>query len=113
MVLFEYIRFFMKHKLYSAESIQELNQNAVFMQLINKVNFKTLRGKQLSFGTPEITKSGLPKKINNVNDLCAELESSIHNAMFAAYNDSHYADMTTLGDLHIYTDGRPMRFVPV
>jgi hypothetical protein len=112
LVLLNYMRYFIKHIMYSAQSVNELNRNPVFKQFIEKLHFGNPQSNAFSYGTPEIVRSGLPAAINNVSDASAELENIIHNAMFSAYNDENYSNMDSLGELNVYTDGRPMRFVP-
>jgi len=64
------------------------------------------------YGTKENTKTGLPKKINNVMDASKELERLIESPWYKSKNETKYGALTKLGDLHIYDDIRPMRFVP-
>lgn len=58
--------------------------------------------------------SGLPSKINNVNDASRELQDLMQNLMMQAQHDKYYEDMkcvTKFGDLHIFMDdGKPMIF---
>jgi hypothetical protein len=73
--------------------------------LCQKVNYTT------SYGTPENTKSGLPKKIYNVTDAYISLEKMITQSEKQTQNTSVYSTKTKLGDMHVYSDGKPMRFV--
>jgi hypothetical protein len=76
----------------------EINNKYAFL---DKVKFKD------PFGTPEIKKSGLPQKINNVSDAFAEIKTRV------IPNDDKYTTSTQIGVLHIYLDSvTPMRFVP-
>jgi hypothetical protein len=64
------------------------------------------------YGTQEVLASALPRRINNVTDAYSEIERLLTDPWTQASNDIHYAPLTKLGDLHIYDDGRPMRYVP-
>jgi hypothetical protein len=66
------------------------------------------------FGTEPNNTSGLPAKINNVADAEKDLRDMILNNQFMKnINDSYYDIDDKLGDMHIYSDNRPMRFEPV
>jgi len=64
------------------------------------------------YGTQELNKSGLPLKINNVNDACNIFQSMIERPEIIANHAQFYAlpHFNKIGDLHIYCDGRPMQF---
>jgi hypothetical protein len=64
-------------------------------------------------GTKENTKYGLPNKINNIIDANKELERSVLSPWYQVKNDANYASQTKLGDLHVYDNGRPMRYDPM
>ena len=66
------------------------------------------------FGTPEEPASGLPARIANVLDADMVLDAIINSNDYKIYSDIIYSDpkWSKLGDLHIYSDGRPMNFVP-
>lgn len=61
------------------------------------------------FGTKEETSSGLPQLINNVIDAHTALKKLVFKSQ--ASNDIYFKRRPKLGDLHIYTDGRPMEFI--
>jgi hypothetical protein len=63
------------------------------------------------FGTKEEIDSGLPKLINNVIDAHTALKTLVINTKAKASNDAYFERRPKLGDLHIYTDGRPMEFI--
>lgn len=73
--------------------------------ICSKVKYGTL------FGTPEMTKSGLPSKIYTVNDARIALQNRIMNEECRINNENHYVGKAKLGDMHVYSDGRPLRFV--
>jgi hypothetical protein len=64
-------------------------------------------------GTEENSNSGLPSKINNIFDAAMDLQKLIEEPMSKAHNDTFYAKYEKLGDLHIYTDEKPMAYIPV
>jgi len=79
---------------------------------IQKEQLKAHPNQWIYYGTKENVASGLPNKVNNVTDAYSELERLISNSWAQASNDIYYAPLTKLGDLHIYHDGRAMRYVP-
>ena len=62
------------------------------------------------FGTGEILKSGLPNKINNVQDAADIFKHELLEPEEIEYNEEVYQGQPKLGDLHVYDDGRPMQF---
>jgi len=62
------------------------------------------------FGTGQILKSGLPNKINNVQDAADIFKHELLEPEEIEYNEEVYQGQPKLGDLHIYDDGRPMQF---
>ena len=65
-----------------------------------------------AYGTDELINSGLPNKINNVYDAFRAL-SNIVSAEQPALSDGVFSlpQYDSLGELHVYSDGRAMRFV--
>ena len=78
--------------------------NANLLQLIQN----TLYTEQ--FGTPEITAQN-DAQICNVNDAALKMENLIKTEYFQKYND--YDPDLKLGEMHIYSDGRPMKYISV
>ena len=66
------------------------------------------------YGTPEVPAGGLPARIVNVLDADMVLDAMINTPQYKIYSDLIYSDpkWSKLGDLHVYSDGRPMNFVP-
>lgn len=66
------------------------------------------------YGTQEIKTSGLPNKIHNVVDAYKQLNSIIRGKKYETINEYYYntSELTKLGDMHIYTDGRMIEFIP-
>lgn len=50
-------------------------------------------------------------KIHNVTDACERWESYIEDPIRIEKNEKAYEGYSSLGDLHIYTDGRELRFI--
>jgi hypothetical protein len=73
---------------------------------------KVLPDKWVYYGTKENKTSGLPQKVNNVIDAYKELERLVSIIGFKNANEYYYKSLDKLGDLHIYDNGRPMRYVP-
>ena len=63
------------------------------------------------FGTKEVTKSGLPSRINNVYDVCQSLEEIIMDPTYILQNERDFMYYDKIGDFHIYQDGRPINFI--
>jgi hypothetical protein len=55
-------------------------------------------------GTPEITTSGLPNFINNVEDAYTKFSQIVRDPAKMRENDAFFADLVKMGDLHIYCD---------
>jgi len=86
-------------------------QRECLMNLLNKVNYcKELYDHDDCFGTIENTKSGLPKKINNVIDAHDALLELVKDKTLIHENEENYSYYEKLGDLHVYYDGRAMHF---
>jgi len=65
------------------------------------------------YGTKEVKTKGYPKKTNNITDALLFLSNICSTPHFKKHNDEYYDDPSKkLGDLHIYSDGRNMNFVP-
>ena len=62
------------------------------------------------FGTPELN-NGMPNNMHNISDAAHMFGNLLSELAFIEANNRVYATKTKLGDLHIYNDGRPMRFV--
>ena len=63
------------------------------------------------FGTGQILKSGLPNKINNVQDAADIFKHELLEPEEIEYNEEVYQGRMKLGDLTVYDDGRPMQFI--
>ena len=72
--------------------------------VLNKLNYNQ------RFGTPEAN-NGMPATIMNVSDAAHMFGNLLSELAFIEANNRVYVTKTKLGDLHIYNDGRPMRFV--
>uniref|UniRef100_A0A6C0HGL7 Uncharacterized protein n=1 Tax=viral metagenome TaxID=1070528 RepID=A0A6C0HGL7_9ZZZZ len=96
--LLAYLRNYIRNPLYKA--------NKPIKDLFNSV---VCTGE---FGTPEIIASGLPAKINNISDALSSLSDMVMgtepNLSNTLYSGSKY---TSYGELHVYSDGRPMKFI--
>jgi hypothetical protein len=81
--------------------------------LIRKVVYGkgVAKGKEW-YGTEPNPASGLPNRINNVEDAFKALCGLVENPIQKTKNEFDYAGSKKLGELHIYDDGRPMRYVP-
>jgi uncharacterized pyridoxamine 5'-phosphate oxidase family protein len=64
-----------------------------------------------NYGTPEMSKSGLPNKIHTVMDACVALQEMINRPAYQNQNKIHYNSKAKLGDMHVYSDGTPLQFI--
>jgi len=78
--------------------------NSDLNNLINSTIYKT------EYGTPEL-KLKNSKSICNVNDAALKMENLIKTEYFQKYND--YDPDLKLGEMHIYSDGRHMKYISV
>jgi len=80
-----------------------------FTKFINVVY--DVKTKLKGYGTKENKVAGKGGVCNNINDVYMGLESLVTDVM-SVINDNKYPDPNMkLGDLHIYADGTPMRYV--
>jgi len=63
------------------------------------------------YGTAELTESGYPHAIYNVEDAMKCIMVEMLTKKYRDHNEAANRDKTKLGDLYIYLDGRPMNFV--
>ena len=82
------------------------NMPSDLTQMLKKVVFSGV------YGTKELKTSGLPSKINNVDDAAIVLSNIVSSNFFISENTRRYNIYTKLGDLHVYNDGRPMNYIP-
>ena len=64
------------------------------------------------YGTMPNIDSGIPDKINNVQDAYIMLEALLKQSTLQKQNNKDYKHMTKLGDLYVYSANKPIRFVP-
>jgi len=64
------------------------------------------------YGTPEIIVGKNANKIYNVNDAYLRLEEIIKSQDFKDKNDQVFSGKNKLGDLHVYTSGEDMTYIP-
>jgi hypothetical protein len=62
------------------------------------------------FGTSENLTMATDQHIYNVNSAFLELKKAISNVNVVRENNDRYVGQTKLGDLHVYNDGRPMKY---
>ena len=78
---------------------------------LTEVLGKVVWDKTNYYGTAEVTDTGYPYAIYNVQDAAKCLLDYVTSKKYMDKNEQAYAGLTKLGDLYIYGDGRPMRFV--
>ena len=76
---------------------------------------KEFKGTEKFYGTKENLTTGLPSsKINNVKDAEDALRQLIlNNVSIKQINNIKYKPEHKIGDIHVYTDGTLMKYVPV
>ena len=77
--------------------------NDDIVELITSVEYKE------KYGTPEITTKN-DKKICNVNDALRHIEKLMNKMYFKKGNDLPL--INKIGEMHIYSDGKPMIYIP-
>ena len=82
-----------------------------FSRLLDKVVYDEKTMDDGCSGTIENKESGLPRNINNIFDAHDELLKLVKDPFFKSQNNS-FKHGSKLGDLHVYYDGRPMKFEP-
>lgn len=66
---------------------------------------------ETKYGTRPLPHAGYPSRINNVRDAEKFMRNAIlSNKAMHDYNELTYENVNKLGDLHIYSDGRNMKF---
>jgi hypothetical protein len=91
--------------LYAIRQIKLKNMPPHLDSFLNKVEYST------KYGTPANKKSGLPTKIFNVDDAFQSILIMMNQFERLNKIRAVYATYKKLGDLHIYDDGRPMKFM--
>lgn len=87
------------------ETYESLTQTKQLCDFISKVKY----GK---FGTKQELKSGLPSKINNITDAELGLRNIILSKVIQDNNTLRYNSVDKIGDIHVYSDGSPMKYEP-
>lgn len=80
--------------------------------LFTKVNYKTKAGTRELVLSSTLDKNKLPRKINHIRDVFELLTKICMSDDMIDYNDSLYVHQTKVGDMHIYTDGKDINFIP-
>ena len=91
----------------------DANKNINILLVRTKIKYET------RYGTPQLLKSGLPKKVHNIMDVFSVLQSICVNQSFINQNNTcydvgeHREMFGKVGDLHIYDDNsnKDMEFV--
>lgn len=79
---------------------------------LNVVYDVKTKGRFKGYGTKENKVAGKGGVCNNINDAYMVLESMVTDLRILAVNDGKFPDPNMkLGDLHVYADGSPMRWV--
>jgi hypothetical protein len=81
----------------------------VFVELKEMLKDLNFQNEETEFGTKEKTHFD-SDKINNVHDAYEALIYLIQIEKLKHMNEIQYSQLTKIGDLHIYEDGRPMIF---
>jgi hypothetical protein len=71
-----------------------------------------VRQKYKIYGTKPNPDSGLPKKLNNVNDAFKAFLELARTSEERERNIAAYEKSNKLGDLHVYADGQNMKYIP-
>jgi hypothetical protein len=71
---------------------------------------KTVKYKQM-YETPQNKTPGYPNIINNIDDAFYSLRDLIQRTDYVENNEIRYATKTKLGEMHIYEDDRPLKYI--
>ena len=82
-----------------------------FRHLLKKVVYDIKTLEEGCRGTIENKESGLPKNINNIYDAHDALLGMVKDSKIKSRNEE-FEHGSKLGELHVYYDGRPMKFIP-
>lgn len=94
-------------RIYEAHSLPNLNLlTTELSDLVKKVIYTE------KYGTAEITDTGYPHNIYNVQDAAKFITEYVISTKFINKNNQVNATKEKLGDLYVYTDETPMKFVP-
>lgn len=86
--------------------IYKINKNIYSIySFLNKVKYNT------HYGTPVAKINKYPTTISDVTDAFKGLSELIDNDEYQENNNNNYLNIIKLGDLYIYENGRPMKFV--
>lgn len=81
------------------------SKNPVLHKLVKKVKY------EMKYGTPEIKRNGYAPRILNVEDAKNALLDLILLASSIGDNAMAYSGKKKLGDMHVYSDGRPLQYI--
>jgi hypothetical protein len=85
------------------------------MDLMENTNYGIGLGldpdKDAIYGTRPLTHNGFPSRINNVEDAEKFIRTAIMtNQTMYDLNEHKYENMDKLGDMHVFSDGRKLKF---
>ena len=63
------------------------------------------------YGTPERA-NNYPYSIQTVTDACMAFKEVIERPNMKNNNDTYYDGITKIGDLHVYSNQTPIKFIP-
>ena len=80
--------------------------------LLRRLTYNHAYGTKENIKNSNIDANGLPEEICNVVDAYTYIQNLLMKSTQQSATDNYYLHYDKIGDLHIYTDGRPMNYVP-
>jgi hypothetical protein len=80
--------------------------NPDIMNILKQVVYKD------RYGTPDKLSVEHSNKLHNVIDVANALQRLVGSVFSIEKNEHHYSSMSKLGDMYVYSDGRPLEFKP-
>jgi hypothetical protein len=98
--------FFYNH----TQNTKDVSLDADYMKILKDTIYMISLSMHSRPGT--IEDLGKSDKIHNVSDACQRWEEYITHPDRVQANETNFVNHTCLGELHIYTDGRDMEYIP-
>jgi hypothetical protein len=86
-------------------------------EILDEMFYKVIYGQGIikpehqQLGTQPNDTRGYPREINNVTDAEEAIRHVIMSSKFQKMNNEVYPDGNKIGDMHIYSNGTPMKFI--
>ena len=92
------------------KNTKDVSLDADYMKILKDTIY--MKSLSMHSGPGTIEDLGKSDKIHNVSDACQRWEEYITHPDRVQANETNFVNHTCLGELHIYTDGRDMEYIP-